>query len=1003
MSKFDYAPPHDFGRSALSAAIISLSLGLSGCLVEGDKGSPSTTTSTSDTVTNPTHEFEQERQMTGIIQGRLRDRVTGNPIAGAVISIGLQQAKTDALGQYVLTDVPVTQSTWEGGNGGKETYKATIDLRNANSGTDYSYPDFYYDQNMSVTYGRFTTLEAENIEGNNFQQGTFHQAVSGLVTAHDMEVGTLSTTVSGKVVADINQENLAPHSALAGATVYLYHTDGDDLAERSNRVVAEATTDENGNFSFSNIEAGADLYLSAYFTSSDGEEYFDDIHYHYQNFGKMQGEEIKFTLLDGGNANPLRQEALKLTLLEAQGPLLASVSPKDHSNLTLDDTHSVEARFNFNRSVEETVYARAVDADSSAVEGLYNDVTVRYNGTKIDHQVLRTSDDEPQPSYTISWEDDYSVLVITMNHLVKSARYSVDISAANGKLQDSQGRAVDFAHVANATTAVVHFTTRTEGLPAIPEPTLAVSSFNAGDSILMQWAPVEDARKYRIYRQEVVLNDDVGGYIPGYWPEADDVYEAQYTYAVPEAQWNHNGNPKAFYFMVTAVNADGMESSYSEVVGPITDSVNPSFYADSDAVDLTGTQLALLVDEYTREMLDEEGMSIEVLLKNNDDGAITVTEVRASGNDNIVQVTLSEAIPVPTFNDLADEQLGQVRTGWNGVWREDVWHGSWTHGFMPLQGINEYPANKLPSMSTGLCMTVEGDRFFSQNSDDYADGIPLNMTIHNLAKGDDDIQYDSATDTTYIYTGEDGICNSVTALLNFYHNDVNNASNNAWITVAEGETSVVADNDYSDVATWALSEVSTAVLDTVTLNVTDSFFRVANRAETLTQLARATGFGWTDPADLSEGTLSELSQGINQSRPSAPAYALNAPHEYTLDGAAPASNPRPDVLYFDDVTQDNFAWRGTAGSPQTGLVAFEFKPNAPSNPEAMEELATSSGHGYRPYVLDANERSVDILKICNCAVEDLAGNANNGATLMRTYIRNEDTTTDTVIDSYRLD
>lgn len=995
MSPNVYDQPRGFRRSILSVAILSLSAGLSGCLVDGDRStSTSNSNDVADSVTNPTQDVDQQVQITGSVQGVLRDRVSGDPISGAVISVGLKTATTDELGQYVLSELPVTSPTFTSNNGGDESYQVTIDLRDASSGSDYPYPDFYY-TDAKVTFGRFTPLQAESMEGENLQQGTFHQIISGLVSAYDPQVGKLSTSVSGKVVAGLGQLGLEPHAPLESATVYLYQTMGIDDDQRSNRVVGQTTTDAEGNFSFDRIEAGAELEILAFYNDGYNNEYsgttagFDA--------PEKDGEEIKFSLLSGANIDGLRGPALQLSLLEEQGPVLSSVTPENYSNLTLED-NSLEVRFQLNRSVRDNAYAKATDADGSAIAGLYQDVVVTYNGTKVEG-ALRDEADEPRPNYTLSWDDDYQVLVVSMKNLVASAKYTVDISNTEGpnKLVDNLNRQVSLSGShASVASPTLEFTTRGDGAPAIPEATLAVSSVNTGDNIFLQWPRVDNARLYRVYTQHVELNGEVDTYLPGYW-ETAEVSTASYSTAGNLT--SANGHPVALYFMVTAVNSDGSESDYSEVIGPITDTVAPKFEATGATVNVTGTEFTLDLDEAVREMLDEDGTTVEILLQDANEDDIEVVNVEATQNDTAISVEVDNAIAIPSFDDLSNEILGQVRTGWNGVWRASV------EGDLNEHSFSHERVNPLPPMSTGLCMTVDGEHLFSRNSDDYENGEIISLTLAGLNRGDDQVVMDPETGTGYVYTGANGRCESITALLNFYHAEDNNpTADGPWITAAENAGDAVVDHDYSAVASWALTELNTALLSTITINVDPSYFRISNRAESLTQLAAAgVNEFWTNPTDLSLPTLSQLTQGDDQSRPGS-AATLDAVHHYILDGTAPAA-ARPGVLYFeDDATQANFAWRGTANGPATNVVSHEFRPiPGAANWEGLETDVTASGHTVTPYSLSELVRSVEILRIVPGAVRDIAGNENRGHTLIRTYTRSDDLTTTDEEDSYRED
>jgi len=155
----------------------------------------------------------------GTIQGKLVDVCTLQPIANALVDIGVAKATTNAAGQYVLANVPATQ---QGDGRYGCTYSATIDLRNAANAAGVAfakgtYPEFAFNE-MSVS---FTTLEGS---GNSSQDGYATAngnnpavPVVGLAAAgQDLAVGALNGVIRGKVV----------DSALpaAGKIVALYAT-----------------------------------------------------------------------------------------------------------------------------------------------------------------------------------------------------------------------------------------------------------------------------------------------------------------------------------------------------------------------------------------------------------------------------------------------------------------------------------------------------------------------------------------------------------------------------------------------------------------------------------------------------------------------------------------------------------------------------------------------------------------------------------------------------------
>ncbi len=404
--------------------------------------------------------------------------------------------------------------------------------------------------------------------------------------------------------------------------------------------------------------------------------------------------------------------------------------------------------------------------------------------------------------------------------------------------------------------------------------------------------------------------------------------------------------------------------------------------------------------------MEEEGESISVLLPDADEEPISVLAAETNELGEQLYVQLSNTIDVPSFEDIADETLGEVRTGWNGIWRPLVSNAMNEHGPFDQELVTELPAE-----STGLCMVVDNQEglLFSRNSNDYADGIPLDLNFFELEFGDDFVapreNEETGEDAYYVYTGRDGVCQSVTSLLNYFHDGGNtdNSTNAPWIQAAEADAAndPVTDNDYDQVATWALTELDNSTLETVSLGVDADRFRLSTRVESLTLLAfNGVAEFWTEPDDLSHETLSQLTQNDDRARIGS-AAPLSPLHYYFVAGTAPA-DPRPNVLYLDDDPAEvNFAWRGTDGTPETNEVVYTFRyVNEWTNYEGLDEEMVATGHATRDYVLNEFERTVEILHIAPNTVEDAADNGNSGYTLTRTYTRSEDMSTTVMEDEF---
>ena len=93
-----------FYKTKVALAVV-LSLGLAACGdSDGDEGSTSNTVSQTDSTQNT---VGNQNELTGTVQGVVVDS-NANPIAGVMVYLGAQETVTNAGGQYVFTNVAVT-------------------------------------------------------------------------------------------------------------------------------------------------------------------------------------------------------------------------------------------------------------------------------------------------------------------------------------------------------------------------------------------------------------------------------------------------------------------------------------------------------------------------------------------------------------------------------------------------------------------------------------------------------------------------------------------------------------------------------------------------------------------------------------------------------------------------------------------------------------------------------------------------------------------------------
>ena len=113
-----------FYKTKIALAVV-LSLGLAACSdSEGDQGSTSTSTTAGSTTDATQNTVGNQNELTGTVQGVVVDS-NGTPIAGAMVYLGAQETTTNAGGQYVFTDVAVTNVNGTN-NEGNETPDSVV-------------------------------------------------------------------------------------------------------------------------------------------------------------------------------------------------------------------------------------------------------------------------------------------------------------------------------------------------------------------------------------------------------------------------------------------------------------------------------------------------------------------------------------------------------------------------------------------------------------------------------------------------------------------------------------------------------------------------------------------------------------------------------------------------------------------------------------------------------------------------------------------------------------
>ena len=428
---------------------------LAGCeKKEEDKNSSSNPTSSS----LPTYEPR------GTISGLIRDRITNDPVSGAVVSVGFDGAvhssTTNAAGVFSFAKVPAGQyQIVNGTNVLTGTYTLTVSLTNYNaaqSNTNKKYRNHYY---STVTI-RFTSLATGD-----------SVAVDGLVGSVVVAISYLNTSLNGLVV----DRNSQP---VANAIVTLY-----DATVFPVVAMSQTTTSAGGTYLFSNIDNGLTVAINA--QSKDG---------------SLEGNlAANFTLPANVTTDSLRTQvnAERIVLLPVDNvsPFIISTSPEHLSDVS---PASLKVVYTFSEPIRQTPYTRTdLPAGHSAI---IDDIIVSYDGFKKSAANL---------GFSVQWDTTFTKLTVTPQGIQGSSKYSVNMNTAanSGKITDAAGRALVNNTTLTGDFEVLQFTTG--GASAVPvAPTLArriiLGQFTvfdyAGGTVGLQWNVSSDARSYNIYR-----------------------------------------------------------------------------------------------------------------------------------------------------------------------------------------------------------------------------------------------------------------------------------------------------------------------------------------------------------------------------------------------------------------------------------------------------------------------------------------------------------------------
>ncbi len=360
-------------------------------------------------------------QPKGTISGLVKNAITNTPVAGAVISVGWEDAvhstTSNVAGAFSFANVPVGSYQISSGQTVLSgTYMMTVSLKSYNAAqTDpnLKYRDYYYE---TVTI-KFTSLAPGD-----------SLAVSDMVGTTHLDISYLNTTVTGQVV-DQNQQSVA------NAKVMLF-----DANVGPNVMLASTTTSAAGIYSFSAVDDGLIITIKA--RSSDG-----------TLEGALTGFTLPANVLSDSLRSQVTAERIMITTADNVNPFLIGLTPENNSD---PNPGGLTIVYTFSEPIKQTAYTRV---SAPGYGTLIDDITFTYVGFKKTDAAI---------NFSMAWNANYTQLTLTPDALVKSAKYTVNAQTAftSGKLTDNANRAVVNNTLITGDFETLQFTTN--GVSAIP-------------------------------------------------------------------------------------------------------------------------------------------------------------------------------------------------------------------------------------------------------------------------------------------------------------------------------------------------------------------------------------------------------------------------------------------------------------------------------------------------------------------------------------------------------
>jgi len=647
----------------------------------------------------------------GTVQGILKDACTNEPIAGAVIDIGVAQATTSETGQYVMHNVPATSFvsptalTLLSGYSGE--YSATIDLRKAKNVVTgkNNYPQFSYSE-VSVAFSSLaeTSLAKAGIASN--PNGAVAAGAVGSVSSvgdvsasvsttnatnhdtpvtqlgngdFDFYVGKITTSISGAAVT-ADMKNVPD-----GYAVLLYslgnNWTGNSSTGAEGHLIAQTTT-KNGRFTFDKLEA-KQFFRVVVVDTADG-------------VATMTGQEIKRTNCEGTTWFGVQDgDPIIVRSTDVLCPFITKVSPSNWADLDPATSGGIKVVFTFSEPIKANAHITGRGLTASDLGGLYSLVYVYYEGNKAGFNKSGNI------AHSLAWNDDMTELTVTINPVGKASVYSVSLGdGAQALLKDAAGnelsaglgahntpcvpfRDADFVFAGETVKAniftdkhnvpvlkdkklikQVHFTTYGASAAGQPALKLTATPYDFDDNIQFSWTAATGAKYYNLYCATNQVWSNGSNVHTTAKVNANPITDTTFAYdpqAVPQFNFVENNSIKLTYdCYVVGVDADGIEGKSSNIV-TASDKVAPRIIgstlaaaiqakADFFTISFSEPMVKSVVQDPANYTLNAAAFTAT---------PVTITSVSYNENTRIATVRLSGV--------LDKIQMGAIGTGANGI------------------------------------------------------------------------------------------------------------------------------------------------------------------------------------------------------------------------------------------------------------------------------------------------------------------------------------------------